>query len=137
MTDPVHDGHWDHIKKAYALGNWLYIITHPDSTLAKKKGLHFVSLETRMAVLEGLLLRLGGKGVVIVAVDEDGTVAKTLEILKPTVFAKGGDRTAGTMPQSELEVCEKIGCEVRYGVGDLLNSSSRIMKDWVKANDSQ
>lgn len=103
--------------------------------MAHKKGLHFVSLATRTAILKGLLLLLGGKGEVVVSIDTDGTVSKTLEMLKPSIFAKGGDRVPNNMPTNELEVCQRIGCEIQYGVGDLLNSSTRIIKEWVKSHE--
>lgn len=135
--DPVHDGHWDHIQKAYHLGDWLYIITHPDEIMVRKKGICFTKLDTRVAILKGLLLLLGGNGQVVISIDSDGSVAKTLEKLRPTIFAKGGDRIASNMPVNELEVCQRIGCEIRYGVGDLLNSSSKIIREWIRAHEAR
>ena len=125
--DPIHEGHLDHIHKAYALGDYLIIITHPDDIVAKtsKKGVCLQTLFVRRTLLKGILKLLGGKGKVVVAwSDIDGTVAKTLEIYKPTIFAKGGDRVPGNLPQNEIDICQKYGIEIRYGIGDLLGSSS-------------
>jgi hypothetical protein len=58
--------------------------------------------------------------------DGDGTVAKTLRFLKPNIFAKGGDRTPDNMPRNEIETCSKIGCEIRYGIGGLITSSTEL-----------
>jgi len=124
----VHEGHIDHIQKAYKLGNWLIIITHKDRIIKKYKGIRPVTLNARIAILKGLISSLGGLGEVIVARDTDGTVTKTLREIKPDIFAKGGDRNDGNMPQSEIDVCKEIGCEIRYGVGDLLNSSTKIWR---------
>ena len=66
----------------------------------------------RRAILENI------KGVdeVIAAVDEDQTVRKTLELIKPDIFAKGGDVTgSGNIP--EVETCRKIGCKLVTNVG--------------------
>ena len=134
--DPIHDGHIDHIIKASKLGDYLIVITHSDDIVAKtsKKGICYIPLQARKLILEGLLLVLNIDGEVVVAepLDDDGTVKNTIRKLKPDVLAKGGDRTHSNMPTSELVACAEIGCDVVYGVGDLLNSSSRIIQGEVK-----
>ena len=69
------------------------------------------------------------KGVVdvIEADDEDDTVCKTLERIKPEIFANGGDRKEGTVP--EYEICKKLGIELEFGVGgnDKPQSSSWLV----------
>jgi len=128
--DPIHDGHIDHIRKASKLGDYLIIITHVDDIVAKtsKKGVCSIPLETRKLLLEGLLMVLGINGEVVVSVDTDGTVTETLREIRPDILAKGGDRIITNMPGNEVSACEEIGCEIVYGVGDLLNSSSDIMR---------
>jgi cytidyltransferase-like protein len=133
--DPVHDGHIDHIIKASKLGDYLIIITHTDDVVANssKKGVCAVPLWARKLILEGLLLVLKINGEVVVAepLDNDGTIKNNIVKLKPYILAKGGDRILSNMPISELLACKEIGCEVVYGVGDLLNSSSKIMQGEV------
>lgn len=132
--DIFHDGHLDHILKAAKLGSYLYIITHTDEIVARnsKKGICAIPLWTRQAVLEGIMLRYDILGQVLIAEsygDIDGTCTHTLEKYKPNIFAKGGDRKDNnSMPASEVEICSKFGIEIRYGVGDLKNSSSKIME---------
>ncbi len=130
--DGKHEGHDDHIVKARKLGHILIAATHRDEIVAKvsKKGFCYRTLNKRVADLYSR----PEVSLVVVARDEDGTVAETLRILKPHIFAKGGDRTADNMPQSELDVCKEIGCEIRYGIGDLLNSSSSIAKQTMPEN---
>ena len=48
---------------------------------------------------------------VYTCVDMDMTVCKTLEILRPTYFANGGDR--GNTNTPEVEVCKELGIEMR------------------------
>lgn len=123
--DPCHEGHIDHILKAGALG-YLTIITHDDEVIKKIKGCCNIALWAREAVLKGLLCLYNIQGCVVVSVDTDGTVALTLKLIKPDIFAKGGDRTSDNMPENEIKVCKEIGCEIHYGVGDLLNASSKM-----------
>lgn len=125
--DPIHDGHVSHILKAAALGNYLVIVTHSDDVLdrIKPKG-HAVPYWARIALLRGILMVYGIRGRVACSVDDDGTVTQTLLRFKPDIFAKGGDRTASNMPQSEIDACSQIGCKIVYGVGELLNSSTKI-----------
>ena len=60
------------------------------------------------------------------SIDKDSTVAETLRMIRPQVFAKGGDRVTSRMPQKEIDVCREIGCEIVYGVGRQVDRSSRI-----------
>lgn len=125
--DFIHEGHFSHIRQASRLGSYLIIITHSKETLIQKKGYYLQSYHVRSTILESLMYFWGIKGRVIMAIDTDGTVAKTLAKLKPDIFAKGGDRTVDNMPQNELEVCNEYGIEIVYGYGDLMGSSSEAV----------
>jgi hypothetical protein len=48
--------------------------------------------------------------------------------IKLDIFAKGGDRTPTNMPQNELDICDRLGIEIVYGCGDLVNSSSNLVE---------
>jgi len=128
--DPIHSGHIDHIKKAAALGHPLLIVTHMDKVVAanSKKGYCCTTLADRVCLLQGYLNLRGIKGDVIMAADEDGTVAKTILYYMPTIFAKGGDRSPSNMPANEIAACREVGCQIVYGIGDLKFSSSTIMQ---------
>jgi len=125
--DPVHEGHIEHIRQAAALGDWLIVVTHTDEVVKLVKGRCAVPFWAREAILQGLLLRYNIKGVVTRSVDTDGTVARTIQVCRPRIFAKGGDRTPDNMPQSEIDACREVDCQIVYGVGEKLNSSSLIM----------
>ena len=123
--DPLHEGHIDHIVRASRLG-YLTVITHRDEVISKEREC-MIPLWARIDVIEGLMLLYQIKGEVMVSLDDDGSCVETLRYLSPDIFAKGGDRTPENMPQREIDVCAEIGCRIVYGVGDLLNSSSKIL----------
>jgi cytidyltransferase-like protein len=110
--DPIHVGHIRYIREAAKLGDQLIVILNQDAFLLKKKGFVFWPFNERKEILENI------KGVseVVGAVDEDQTVSKTLEMLKPDIFAKGGDRT-GPSNIPEVNTCRNIGCKVVTNVG--------------------
>ena len=62
---------------------------------------------------------------------------EALDIIKPTIFAKGGDRdTKAKVP--EAEIVEKDGGKVMYNIGDpKLWSSSNYLEEWVEFKNSQ
>jgi len=125
----LHSGHLLHISKAYALGDWLYIVTHRDHEIIERKHYTPDCLEDRLFMLEVFLRGLGGMGEIIMAIDRDGTVADTIKFLSPNVFAKGGRYTLDTLPVSEVEACREIGCEIVLGVGETLNESRKIARE--------
>ena len=120
--DPIHVGHVRYIREAAKLGDRLVVILNSDDFLLRKKGFVFRPFEERKEILENV------KGVdeVISSVDEDQSVCKTLELVKPNIFAKGGDRT-GPENIPEAETCSKIGCKLVTNVGGgKLRSNSEL-----------
>ena len=132
--DFIHDGHIDSIIKSAKLGDYLIVITHADSIVARtsKKGFCVVPLVYRLMLLRGLLLDRAILGEVVVGIDPDGTVVKTLRNIKnrfpvdKLIYAKGGDRNVKTMLQCEKDVCKELGIDIIYDIGVLLNSSSKF-----------
>ena len=126
--DPLHGGHLAHMKGARRLGDTLIVITHTDEMMVRKKNYVFLPLAERLEILREL--RCVNKVYVAEELgDDDGTVAKSLEVLRPQVFAKGGDRTSTNMPQDELDMCRKLGIRIVYGVGGgKIQSSSELVR---------
>lgn len=124
--DPCHRGHLMHIVEASKLGDYLIVAVNSDEDMVRKKGYCYETQWFRKEAMEGLLLVHKISGRVINVIDRDGTVAETLRKIKPTIFAKGGDRVPGNMPKSELDVCKELGIEIRYGIGRQLNASSML-----------
>lgn len=122
--DPIHIGQLRYIREAAKLGDKLVVILNSDDFLLRKKGFIFRPYTERKEILESI------KGVdeVIASIDDDQTVSKTLEMLKPDIFAKGGQRT-GPSNIPEAETCNKIGCKLVVHVGgDQIHSNGELTK---------
>lgn len=121
--DPLHIGHIDHIKKAKNLGDYLIVIVQSDENLIRKKGYYFMPYSERAEIIRSLKY----VDEVVMNIDNDIISAETLKMIKPDIYAKGGDRLPNNMPKKEIEICNKIGCKIIYGIGDQLNSSSLLV----------
>lgn len=130
--DPIHIGHIRCIQESASIASGhgvLVVIVNGDGFLTRKKGKPFMAHQERMQVVDAL------RGVDYVTGWDDGsqTVAGALELLRPHVFTKGGDRSvASNVP--EVRVCERIGCRIAYGIGgtEKLQSSSDLIKNQAK-----
>ena len=115
--DPIHVGHIEYFKLAKKLGDKLVVILNNDEQAKLKKGSAFMPQEERKAILEALR----DVDEVFLSIDKDGTVCRSLEALKPDIFAKGGDRFIGEVP--ETEVCREMGIEMVDSLGKKIQSS--------------
>jgi len=128
--DPIHIGHVRMIREAAALGDELVVILNNDNWLRKKKGYAFMREQERKEIIESI------QGVARVVLTshapdcEDMSVCETLREIRPHVFANGGDRKPGNVPEDA--VCEELGIKMEYGVGrgGKVQSSS-----WLTAED--
>lgn len=126
--DPLHIGHVRCIQGCKNYGEILVVIVNGDGFLKRKKGFAFMTAEERMEIIAAIQ----GVDHVIEWDDGDQFVGGALEIIKPQVFCKGGDRTSpAQMAVSELEVCDRIGCRIKYGVGgfEKVQSSSWLVQN--------
>ena len=120
--DPLHLGHIRYFKAAKELGDKLVAILSSDQALRMRKGYNFMPFEERKEVLESIKYI----DEVILSIDEDYTFRKTLEQLKPDIFANGGNKTMENTP--EREVCEKLGIKMVFKVGgEKIQSSSGLV----------
>lgn len=131
--DPIHVGHIKHFRDAKKLGDILVVMLNTDDWLTKKKGYIFMSFEERKEIIESI--RYVDK--VTPVIDTNGSVAKTLEQLKPNIFAKGGDRTLDNIPESELNVCERLGIKIVFGVGGGKVQSSSWLIDKMRRGEKR
>lgn len=66
---------------------------------------------------------------VVPCIDKDQSICKTLEKLKPDIFANGGDKKLGNIP--EKEICKKLGIKMVFNVGGKkIQSSSWLVKKY-------
>jgi cytidyltransferase-like protein len=131
--DPIHVGHIKHFRDAKKLGDILVVMLNTDDWLIKKKGYIFMKFEERKEIIESI--RYVDK--VTPVIDTNGSVAKTLEQLKPNIFAKGGDRTLDNIPGSEINVCERLGIKIVFGVGGGKVQSSSWLIDKMRRGEKR
>ena len=118
--DPIHIGHLEYIKLAKELGKYLIVIVNNDKQAALKKGKSFMCEDDRLAIVS----QIKGVDEAIMSIDEDKTVCKTLDLIKPDVFANGGDRSNSEIPESSI--CKENGTKIIDGLGDKIRSSSEL-----------
>jgi len=120
--DPIHIGHLELIEKAKALGGQVVIIVNNEEQAILKKGKEFMPLEERMVILNALTK----VSFVVPSIDLDRSITNTLKNLKPDIFANGGDRNNGEIP--EAQICRDNNIEIVDGLGDKIQSSSNLTK---------
>ncbi len=114
--DPLHAGHIELFEKAKKLGDKLVVIINNDRQTRLKKSRAFMSLRDRVKIVSKL--RMVDR--VVVSIDNDRTVCKTLEMVNPDIFAKGGDSTKKNVP--EMAVCRKMGIKIVFNIGKKIRS---------------
>ncbi len=98
--DPLHVGHLEYIENAKKLGKYLTVIVNSDHQAKLKKGKPFMKDVERKKILESIR----GVDNVVISIDRDRTVCRTLEkVVKGTEYSKvkfcnGGDQTNHTIP---------------------------------------
>lgn len=117
--DPLHIGHVRMFNEAKKLGDILIVVINNDNWLLKKKGFVFMPENERLEIIQSLK---SIDKVVLTKHKKDPTdmsVTHMLEILKPNIFANGGDRNPKQLPVpgSEMEWCKKNNCKMVYNVG--------------------
>ena len=118
--DPIHIGHLDYLELAKKLGDKLVVIVNNNHQCKLKKGKPFMDELDRMRIVESL----GIVDEVFLSIDSDRSVCKSLEEIKPDIFANGGDRATSEVPESV--VCKKYNIEMVDGLGDKIRSSSSL-----------
>ena len=130
--NPIHSGHLDYLEEAKKLGDYLVVIVNSDNQVQMKGSDPFMSESERLRIARAL--RCVDKAVV--AIDEDGTVCQSLRkeyyqlqddpFFIGMVFANGGDRKEGGVPEDLLE--EELGIKMVYNVGgNKTQSSSNLL----------
>ena len=118
--DPIHIGHLEYLRMAKELGDSLVVIVNNNHQCKLKKGKHFMDENDRVEIVKALRF----VDEVFLSVDKDRTVCKSLEEIKPDIFANGGDRATSEVP--ETPVCKKLNIKMVDGLGDKIRSSSSL-----------
>ena len=120
--NPLHKGHIEYLQKAKDLGDYLVVIINNDKQRELKGSKEFMNQDERMAIVSALRC----VDEVVLCVDIDNSVSRTLSIIKPDIFAKGGDRYSSEIPEST--VCGELGIKIVDGLGNKIQSSSWLLK---------
>ena len=120
--DPIHAGHIEYLELAKKLGDKLIIILNNDEQTKLKKGFVFMPYEEREKIVKSLKF----VDEVVKSIDDDPSVCKTLAMIKPNIFAKGGDRFSYEIP--EAKVCNEFNIKIIDGLGNKIQSSSELVK---------
>jgi cytidyltransferase-like protein len=127
-ANPIHPGHIEYLENSKKLGDKLVAIVNNDQQQILKIGKIFQTSEFRLKVVQSL------KPVdeVFLSVDQDPSVCASIELFVSSqrevtpeakfIFAKGGDRFVGNIP--EIEICRRLGVQVVDGLGEKIFSSS-------------
>jgi cytidyltransferase-like protein len=132
--DPIHIGHVRMIQDAANYGDGVIVIVNNDNWLKTKKKYNFMDEKERLEIVYNI------KGVMEAFLtnhevdDVDRSVVKSLEYLKQKypdntlIFANGGDRKEGNVP--EYEFCDQYGIKMIFDVGgDKIQSSSELVEN--------
>lgn len=127
--NPLHGGHLDMIEAAALLGDKLIVIVNNDNQQILKKGKVILNEQNR----ERLIGALRVVDEVVLAVDEDLTVVRTLAMIanqnegNTLLFANGGDRVS-VKEVPETQVCRDYTIKMMFGIGgtNKADSSTRI-----------
>ena len=135
--NPLHIGHIDYISAARNLGDYLIVIVNSDDQVEMKGSVPFMNQDDRLTIIRNI------KGVdrSIIAIDDDGSVCNTLReefkrlqndpFFEDMIFANGGDRKKGYVPESVLE--DELGIVIVYNIGGgKIQSSSELIKNSQK-----
>ena len=131
--NPLHIGHIDYISSARNLGDFLIVIVNSDDQVKIKGSVPFMNQDDRLRIIRNI------KGVdrSVIAIDEDGSVCQTIReefkrlqndpFFEDMVFANGGDRKEGGVPEDILE--NELGIRMVYNIGgEKVQSSSELIK---------
>jgi cytidyltransferase-like protein len=127
--NPIHEGHLEYLNRSKALGDFLYVIVNNDLQRELKGSKPFLTEQQRRIIVKNI------KAVddVIISIDKNKFVDKTIEFIHRheshkydrILFTNGGDQTAETI--GEKSICEKLGIEMIFGLGDKIQSSSWLL----------
>ena len=121
--NPLHIGHIEYFEKSKLLGQKLVVIVNNDKQSFLKKGSSFMPENERLNIIRKLRV----VDMAVLSIDEDRTVIKTLECIRPHIFTNGGDQTNDAIP--EKDVCDKLGIKLIDGMGDKIQSSSLLLSN--------
>lgn len=131
--DPIHPGHVSCIVESKKFGDVLIVVVDGDQRAITKKGKAFIPEKDRAYIVDHLV---GVDYVTIYNHPTENNCIEAIDIIRPDVFTKGGDRVGNTTPEAKL--IESYGGRIEYNVGDpKIWSSSNYLEDWYQFRKQQ
>lgn len=118
--DPIHVGHIEYLKLAKELGDKLVVIVNNNYQCCLKKEKPFMDELDRVEIVKALSI----VDEVFLSIDKDKSVCASLDAIRPDIFANGGDRSVGEVPESII--CKKHNIQMIDGLGEKIRSSSEL-----------
>ena len=129
--NPIHTGHLDYIEGAKQRCDLLYVIVNSDRQVDIKGSKQFMDEGSRLRIVRALAY----VNKAMVSIDDDSTVCRSIKaihkqycddpFLTDIFFMNGGDRSQGTVPESEI--CEVLDIKMIYNVGGIKTESSSTL----------
>ena len=108
VFDILHRGHATYLAQARAMGASLVLGLNSDASVRRLKGpKRPVNCEADRAEVVGAL-----RSVDYVTIFDEPTAAELIALVKPDVYAKGGDYTLATLP--EAKIVQQYGGKVEF-----------------------
>lgn len=133
--NPLHVGHLNLMREAKKLGDFLVVILNNDQQVKIKGSVSFMSEKERLEIISDLRY----VDEVFLSIDDDISISKSLENIakkykdNQLIFAKGGDRSIGNLPDSEKKVCKDFDIEIVSNVGGgKVQSSSWLINNTIE-----
>lgn len=122
--DIVHPGHIRYLRFARSLGDKLVVSVSADDVVAKGAERPYIPESLRLENLAAL------EFVDYVCLSRDEWAGPVLELLRPDVYVKGKEYESNQEPRfaRERAIVEAAGGEVVFGSGDVVFSSTEIIK---------
>lgn len=123
--DVVHPGHIRHLLYAKTKADILVASLTADVHIKKGNMKPYVPEDLRAVNLAALEM------VDYVVIDRDPTPLRNLAVIKPDLFAKGYEYTAGQVhpkTQEEIAILDSFGGEMIFTPGDIVYSSSALIQ---------
>lgn len=129
--DLLHVGHVRYLRAASALGDALVVGVNGNRSVRELKGpgRPINHERDRAEVLAAL------ECVDFVTIFPDVRATRLLEVVRPAVYAKGGDYTADTLNAVERAALEKIGAEIRIIPFEKGYSTSGLLEKLGKTSE--
>lgn len=129
--NPIHSGHLEYFKLSRELADKLVVIVNNDNQTAQKSGKIFMPCEERIKIVDAIRY----VDYAFEAIDRDGSVCSTIQLILAYfkdnydyIFCNGGDRKEDNIP--EYRLCEELGVEMAFNLGNKIQSSSNLLKNY-------